>query len=209
MTGRARRDMTKSAKSVLRVGDARGFVIKAHNRRLVVTAAHCLPNFPVPASISYIREKNYPNLLGAVGDESRNVSAECLFVDPVADIAVLESLSDAADFYNTLVESLTPLRVSELHGEATNAWLLPVVGPSFRCTVRTFDRHSLWIEEPAQKIEAGMSGSPILVEDGSAIGVVVTDKGPHPRLASHLPGWLLSELGVKSRKIERAAPRRR
>jgi hypothetical protein len=30
-----------------------------------------------------------------------------------------------------------------------------------------------------------------LNQTGAAIGVVVTNQGPHPRSASHLPGWLL------------------
>jgi hypothetical protein len=56
-----------------------------------------------------------------------------------------------------------------------------------------------------------LSGSPILNQTGAAIGVVVTDQGPHPRLASHLPGGLLRELGLRSRKVitadEPRAPR--
>jgi SpoIVB peptidase S55 len=64
------------------------------------------------------------------------------------------------------------------------------------------------IEAP-QGIVGGMSGSPILV-DGSAIGVVVSSSGglheihaeggPNPWLVSHLPGWLLHELGFTVRK---------
>jgi len=52
-----------------------------------------------------------------------------------------------------------------------------------------------------------MSGSPILADNGSAIGIVCTscsvagsaastEGGPNPRLASHLPGWLLQEIGL-------------
>ena len=36
----------------------------------------------------------------------------------------------------------------------------------------------------------GMSGSPILNCDGTAIGVVVTTESPHPRLDFNLPVWL-------------------
>ena len=48
-----------------------------------------------------------------------------------------------------------------------------------------------------------MSGSPIVADDGLAIGIVVTSDiahteqrsgGPNPSLAANLPGWLLSEL---------------
>jgi len=47
-------------------------------------------------------------------------------------------------------------------------------------------------------VEGGMSGSPILMENGCAIGVVSTGSGPEPRLMRCLPGWLLD--GVKEMK---------
>jgi hypothetical protein len=55
-------------RALVQVGDGRGFVIKANTRRFVVTAAHCLPNLPPPASISYSVERTYKNLLDAVGE---------------------------------------------------------------------------------------------------------------------------------------------
>ena len=185
---------------VISVGKGRGFVIETDDRHLVVTAAHCLPKFPPPASITYTRERTYRNLLGAI-DTRRTVWTECLFVDPVADIAVLDTpdtqeLSDKVGAYERLVKSVVPLRVSELHGATAKAQLLPLDdGPSFRRFIRVARRGSLWIEEPEREIEGGMSGSPILAEDGSSIGVLVTTEGPQPGLASHLPGWLLGEVG--------------
>lgn len=189
--------MTDAAKCILRVGKGRGFVIAANSRRLVVTAAHCLPKLPPAASISHISERTYRNLLGAIG-KRRNVWAECVFVDPVADIAVLDSphdqeFSEKADLYERLVGGATPLEVSELHGETAKAQLLPLDGPSFSCVVKAIGG-ALWIENLAQKIKGGMFGSPILAEDGSALGVIVTPHGPNPGLESHLPGWLLGEL---------------
>jgi V8-like Glu-specific endopeptidase len=69
------------------------------------------------------------------------------------------------------------------------------------CNVRHRDG-SLWIFHAADGIEGGMSGSPILGEDDSAIGVLVTgggvsgakhtDGGPQPGLTRNLPGWLVS-----------------
>jgi hypothetical protein len=53
-------------------------------------------------------------------------------------------------------------------------------------------------------IAGGISGSPIVVPDGTAIGVVclgsetggqvAREGGPHPRLTGNLPGWLLKNL---------------
>jgi hypothetical protein len=67
-----------------------------------------------------------------------------------------------------------------------------------------------WIQDAAEPIEGGMSGSPIVTDEGMAIGVVsiaagfVTDDGrelgrpreggPNPNLGGNLPGWLLGEL---------------
>jgi hypothetical protein len=60
------------------------------------------------------------------------------------------------------------------------------------------------IQEAADTIAGGMSGSPIVTEDGYAIGIVCigsgpnpdasTEAGPNPRLAGNLPGWVLKEL---------------
>jgi hypothetical protein len=59
----------------------------------------------------------------------------------------------------------------------------------------------LWLYDAKDGIHAGMSGSPVLVGDGSAIGVVCvaggvdlslyTEGGPNPRLVTNLPGWCL------------------
>ena len=132
----------------------------------------------------------------------RNVWTECVFVDPIGDLAVLDSpdaqeLANKAHAYDRLMKAALPLQVSQLDSETANARLLPIEGPSFGCVVRAIKCGPLFIEKPEQKIESGMSGSPILAEDGSAIGVVVTDgDGPHPCLVWHLPGWLLAEVGL-------------
>jgi hypothetical protein len=80
----------------------------------------------------------------------------------------------------------------------SEAWLLSLDGRWFPCKVTTSGR-GLWIENAAEPIRAGMSGSPIVALEGSAIGVVcvssVTDRnrsgGPNAELWQHLPGWLL------------------
>jgi hypothetical protein len=190
---------TDDRKALVVVGEGRGFVIEAGERRLIITAAHCLPNYPPRASISSTWERTYKDLLGAIG-ESPTVWAECLFLDPVADIAVLgtpdtQDLSQQAEHFDQLIEKSIPLRVSEVAGEKVEAWLMPLDdGPPIGCEV--FARQgTLWTEKPKRQIKGGMSGSPILL-DGSAVGVLVTTHGPHPGFYSHLPGWLLRDLGV-------------
>jgi hypothetical protein len=104
------------------------------------------------------------------------VWAECFFVDPVADIAVLgtpdsQELSRQADAYEELVESLTPLRIAEAP-ENSHAWLLSLKGVWFGCTVEIVRDGPLWVSNPAQPILGSMSGSPIISDDGKAIGVM-------------------------------------
>jgi hypothetical protein len=65
-------------------------------------------------------------------------------------------------------------------------------------------RRAVWITEAANGIMRGMSDSPMLANDGSAIGIVCcggaivgqtpTESGPHPRLAHNLPAGLLRDL---------------
>ena len=67
----------------------------------------------------------------------------------------------------------------------------------FCCTVRHFGG-PLWITHAAEGIRSEMSGSPIITEIGTAIGVVCTAAapwagGPNPRLTHNLPGWLVRD----------------
>jgi hypothetical protein len=72
----------------LKVGE--GFVVKRRTRgdRIMITAAHCLPHLPLAHPASFTEERTYQRLLGPL-DVKPMVWAECLFADPVADIAVL------------------------------------------------------------------------------------------------------------------------
>jgi hypothetical protein len=118
----------KRAKSaVLTVGEGRGFVVKAQGERVVVTGAHCLPHFPPCHGMAYLQERTYPKLLAPLGSEP-TVWAECLFADPIADIAVLgcpdnQELFEQAEGYEALVEPVTPLKITDAP-EKGRAWLL-------------------------------------------------------------------------------------
>jgi hypothetical protein len=196
--------------SVVRVGDGRGFVVQEQQRfrnRLIITAAHCLPFLPPCISFSDLRERTYQELLAPIGAEP-TIWAECLFVDPISDIAVLgppddQDLSDEYDRYDNLVESLETILVADAP-EETTAWLLSLDKRWCRCVVRHVGG-PLWFSDAADGIHGGMSGSPVLLSDGSAIGVVCTsggtdskpdtEGGPNPRLVHNLPGWCLQALG--------------
>ena len=65
--------------------------------------------------------------------------AECLFVDPISDLAVLgppdnQELPDQAEKYEKLTELLSPISVADAKRKAP-AWLRNLNGEWFRCTV--------------------------------------------------------------------------
>jgi hypothetical protein len=74
--------------------------------------------------------------------------------------------------------------------------MLSLEGEWFKCRVMSLGG-SLWLDEAAQPIVGGMSGSPIILPNGGAVGVVCVsaegrrDGGPNPMLAANLPAWLL------------------
>jgi hypothetical protein len=191
--------------AVVTVGDGRGFVVDAGQRGLVVvTAAHCLPFFPPCHGASFTEERTYPELLAPLGQEPA-VPTECLFADPVVDIAVLGPPDGQAGWdqaaYETLVESATPLMIADAPKKGPG-WLLSLEGSWFECTVEHTGGRQLWITSTAKSIEGGMSGSPIISAEGAAIGMVclsaedpgghaIPPHGPNPRLTGDLPGWVL------------------
>jgi hypothetical protein len=151
----------KAKTAVLTVGDGRGFVVESLSNRVVITAAHCLPRPPC-----FGRADQYKamcaNVLGPL-DQKPTVWAECLFADPIADIAVLGepdagSWSKESKAYDELVEPIpplksiaslrsieqvksalrrnyvTPLRIADAPEEG-HAWLLSLEGEWFQCSV--------------------------------------------------------------------------
>jgi Trypsin-like peptidase domain len=218
--------------AIIRVGGGRGFMVEHDGRRYVVTASHCLTRpleirrtvddeneaavLPPPHPAMYTAERTYRDLLGSL-DAECSVWAECLFVDPVADIAVLgqpdnQELSEHADAYDSLVDDPEPLPIGELppasgklqlpdgsviatgQGEI-GAQLLSLDRAWFSCQVDYREYGPLWITKAAQRIRGGMSGSPIVSETGAAVGLISVawgkEGGPNPCLIHHLPGWLL------------------
>jgi hypothetical protein len=198
---------------IVTVCQARGFVVETSDQlvgRLVITAAHCLPSLrPV------FQDMTYADLLGPLG-QTPTVWAQCLFVDPVADLAVLgpldnQDLWNQAQAYQDLLSSLSPFSVSDAPS-AGRAWLYSLDGRWLSCRVLRVSQGPLWIFDAAEEIIGGMSGSPIRAEDGSAISLMSVgrevgnpanptggtipqrDCGPHPVLARSLPAWLRDDL---------------
>jgi hypothetical protein len=184
--------------AVIRVGDGRGFIIAHDDQRLVVTAAHCLPRIPEPMPARHLWECTFLNLLGAL-DEEPTITVECLFADVIADIAVLgapdsQECHKECDAYEAFMESRPALVMGDipltdsmqLDLPRTPVWLLRLDGQWARANALRF-RKSISLEDGT--LTGGMSGSPIMAEDGSAIGIVSTDM-ISPCLVRDLPGWI-------------------
>jgi hypothetical protein len=195
------------------VGGGRGFVVQtvdSEGPNLVITAAHCLPHLPPahPYPVDLL-ERTYQRLLGPLGAEP-TVWAECLFADPIIDIAVLrnpgnQELHREADAYQKLTASMQPLAIvgAPVQGRETpghgSALLLSLDGQWLE--VRVEHRHEWLSIEPEKAVVPGMSGSPIIwPEGGGAIGVVSTAEYS-PVLTESLPPRIIGLL--KSRPSRR------
>lgn len=222
-----RRQNLSDASCVVKVGDGRGFIIK-HSWKLptipplhlagqeyttpefadcavVVTAAHCLPE--LPEILAHFNGIIYKGLLGTLDGKKSGIWAACVFVDPIADIAVLcgpddQELPDEADAYDDLAGDVLPLEITD--AQNGSGWVLSLAGkwtPTPIEVNRRF-RPTLTIGPTV----GGMSGSPILDGDGLAVGLVssgtdhitasgkrITQKvesGGNPILTHALPGWV-------------------
>lgn len=151
---------------------------------------------------SYTEENTYLNLLGAIGDSALSIAAECLFVDPVGDLAVLcapdtHALGDEWEAYEEFAEDRTKLTIGRPTIELTEAWLFSRANrwESCRAGLGPFGGRALRIEGvPAIAIAPGTSGSHVVLADGSAVGAVSIGERLNPVLVHHLPGWLLADL---------------
>jgi hypothetical protein len=76
--------------AIVKVGDGRGFIVDSGHEHRIITAAHCLPHLPPPHGGSYLDERVYKNLISRLGSKRKKVCAQCIFADPVADLAVFD-----------------------------------------------------------------------------------------------------------------------
>lgn len=196
------------AECVIRVGAGRGFIVEHHPRRIIVTAAHCLPNLPPAHASSYTEERTYRALLGTLCGDCK-IWAECLFVDPVSDIAVLggpdnQELFDEAEAYEELVANAPALSISSKLTKG--GWVMSLKGNWVPMPLdQGLSGQALFINHT----EGGQSGSPILNEVGEAVGVIVVggsiagveeeQQGPQPILCRDLPARYVALLQLSTK----------
>jgi hypothetical protein len=107
-------------------------VVEEGRERFVLTAANCLPRLPKP---NRHRDTIHKNLLSPLNNKQQPVWAECLFVEPVSDLAVLTKReipqpSERADAYDELVDPAASLRIGGWKMPESllfPAWLIPIV----------------------------------------------------------------------------------
>jgi hypothetical protein len=183
--------------------------------RVVITAAHCLPHISTEFPLE---ELTYINLLGSLGDDP-SISAECLFVDPVADLAVLgcpdtQRFYRESDLFESWIADLVAFRLGATRdGSEKPCWLLSLTGQWRQGKAGALhDGHGpLWVSGVEAGIIGGMSGGPIVTTDGAAISLVshafgsidLMVEGQCPRLTHHLPAWLVRALTAARREESR------
>jgi hypothetical protein len=229
MRNPANRFLAAISTAVVSIGNpgegGRGFVIElleqrhdsvrvALPERLIITAAHCLPESPGPHP--WVVDSGIWMLLAPLGKQP-TIFVTCRFMDPVADIAVLGSPDDQlmpreAEAYKSLTKAAHALPIGILKPKfaaEVDTWLMSLDGRWFQCKTNYHLHDVLWTKAK-QRIQGGMSGSPIVAANGAAIGVVScfiketgggpkeTEGGPHAQLCAHLPAWLLQRAYTKT-----------
>jgi hypothetical protein len=184
-----------ATKAIVTVGGGRGFVVHGYKGRVVITAAHCLPDMPPALSFAADYERTLDGLVGVLG-ETPTLMAQCLFYDPISDVAILgapdgQSFYEEANAFDQLLESCSSLEIAGRERALQTTYILTLDRRWGRWKASA-PGDWLWLE-PAT--DAGMSGSPILSDEGKAIGIVVTGHGPNPSLDRHLPAWCWVGLG--------------
>jgi hypothetical protein len=168
------------------------------------------------------QETTYANPLAPLG-EKPTVWAQCLFFDPVADVAVLgepdnQELSDEWDNYYALVEERSPFAIAA--PESGKEYMLALDGVTWKPT--TLELHMTFGGNALSSGETlgGQSGSPILNAKGHAVALVSVGSettvngvrpqeqhrnGPQPILKLALPPWLLRAMRGRSTLVKRNA----
>jgi hypothetical protein len=106
--------LVSAKEAIIKVGDGRGFLVEYSPwPHQVITVAHCLAHLPPGHGALSAKERTYANLLGP-RDGLATVWAECVFVDPIADIAVLaapDGLYEELQAYDDFMEGRPAVRI--------------------------------------------------------------------------------------------------
>jgi hypothetical protein len=207
-------DLETAKRAVVRVGaGGRGFIVSAGDDRYVITAAHCVRQHPTPHLANSVSELTYKKFIGPLTAKKRAIWSELVVDSLTDDIAVFaapdgQELYDQCDAYEafTAAAAITlgnspAIIASYLWNETpgTPAFVLSLHGEWQRCTVHNGGRFLRITNQIGNHIIGGMSGSPIIDNNGAAIGLISTGDGLcNPSLMDCLPPWLLRKLDFMS-----------
>lgn len=214
-----------SPECVVKVGEGRGFICEfrvstqgvPHNvslplpkflqYRVIVTSAHCLPNLPPAHPGAYTEERTFKNLVATLDGNKKDIWTECLFADPVADIAVLgppdnQKFVEEPEDYDTWIENTPILSIG--NARSGTGYMLSLDG-KWKPTDLKVDHTIRGVFLSSGPTTPGQSGSPILNAAGRAVAVVSLGSeitgangkrenvkaGPQPILRQNLPVWML------------------
>ncbi len=124
---------------------------------------------PPPHRAAYTAEKTFKKLLAPLGT-APSIWAECVFVDPVSDLAVLgqpdgQALKwDVETAWDEFIEDIESLELDAKR--PTRGWTLSLAGRWLPCTIQIKNYGNLVVKDLAGDVEGGMSGSPILSDKG-------------------------------------------
>lgn len=191
------------ALSIVAVGEACGFAVDGGpNGTVIITAAHVLPSWTVdnrdlvpirPRQERFADERRIPDLVGSLGYDGR-FAVECIFVDLVADVAILASpdpSSPSAAESIRFFESQQPLRFAPAHVEPKQAFVFSPFA--------SFSANSgWWVALDGLRIsgsalvhrdsifEFGTAGGPVIDAQGHVVAIIASEYY-QPRLPHCLP----------------------
>jgi hypothetical protein len=180
-------DLRKAKRAIVSVGlngessKARGFIVRDDREGIyIITAAHCLRSLPLHDYHSI--EEWRPScgtLVGLLG-EAPTLEVGVAFVDPVLDIAVLETegirlrQDGRALVEDSIPVSFPPKERRENDGLSPTlgrAWVMSLAGKWFELRTSYCSDGRLLVNSGREGFAPGMSGSPIVGPDGAAIAV--------------------------------------
>ena len=169
-----------------------------HHSRPLLTAFASSPSRSL-----YSGKDTFKKLLGPLG-AAPSIWAECLFVDPVSDLAVLgqpdgQAFNEDVDTaWDEFIEDIEPLELDAKR--PTRGWILSLKRQWMPCTIQIKNYGNLVVKDLVGDIEGGMSGSPILSDNGRVVGVVsINADWSQAHLPSALPQWLAQQLTHRSK----------